>query len=167
MLVLHEDDWRQCEFVAVDQSQDIATELSGIRRIHAQDAAAVGWSNVHVRERIIRPLPVGATWSSVADRLGPCERIGGVAFGQAANSVANAVGARLPEDVVVWGVEEGGELCVLCVENLDGASASTIAALKRIADGLSLALIHWCRCQVYCRDFAIDHAAGAIWESDE
>lgn len=41
-----------------------------------------------------------------------------------------------------WGTEEADVLSALCVDNLDNASPSSIAALKRVADGLSLALIH-------------------------
>jgi hypothetical protein len=165
IVILHEDDWRKCEFVASSQSDDISVELSGIRQIHSDEAAAVGWRKVHVRERIARPLPVGTTWSKVAGFLGDFEHIGGVAFGERENTAANAVGARLSDGVVVWSVEEHGQLRVLCVENLDDASVSTVAALKRVADGLSCALIHWCRCEAYCHDVAIDYVAGTLWES--
>jgi hypothetical protein len=165
VIVLHEDDWRQCEFVACSQSAEISAELSGIRQIHSDAAAAGAWRKIHVRERIAHPLPAGARWSKIAELLGPFEHISGIAFGQRENTVAKTVGARLPDDVVVWGIEDSGELSVLCVENLDRASASTAAALRRVADDLSLALIHWCRCQVYCRDVVIDNVAGAIWTS--
>lgn len=165
VVVLHEDDWRQCEFVASSQSDDISLELSGIRKIHSDEAAAVGWRKIHVRERIARPLPVGTTWSTVAGFLGDFGPIDGIAFGQRENTVANVVGARLPDGVVLWSVEEAGQISMLCVENLDGASVSTVTALKRVAGGLSCALIHWCRCQVYCRDVAIDHVAGTLWDT--
>ena len=73
----------------------------------------------------------------------------------------SAVAARLSDGVVIWGVDEGEELSVLCVENLDGASASTIAALKRIADRLSLALIHWCRCRPIARTQRLTKQSGS------
>ena len=106
VVILDEDDWRQCEFVASNHSDDISVELSGIRQIHSDEAAEVGWRKVHVRERIARPLPVGTNWSTVAGFLGDFEHIGGVAFGQRENIVANAIGARLPDGVIVWSVEE-------------------------------------------------------------
>jgi hypothetical protein len=137
----------------------------GIRHIHSDAAAAVGWRKIHVRERIAHPLRAGTKWSKVAELLGPFEHIGGIAFGTKENAVAKTVGARLPDNVVVWGIETTDELSVLCVENLAGASASTATALKRVADGLSLALIHWCRCQVYCRDVVINNVVGPIWNT--
>jgi len=163
VFILLEDDWRQCEFVASTQRDLISAELSEIREVHAREAAAVGWRKIHVRERIVQPLPVGTTWLNVAGLLSDFEHVGGIAFGQRENTVANAVAARLLDGVIVWGVEEAGQLDVLCVENLDDASVSTVAALKRIADGLSCALVQWCRCQVYCRDVAFDPVAGRLW----
>lgn len=165
VVILHEDDWRQCGFVASHQSDSIASELSAILWIHSDEAATVGWRKIHVRERIAHPLPIGTTWAKVTELLGDFDNVAGVAFGKRENIVVDAVGARLPDGVVVWSVEEAGMLSVLCVENLDGASKSTIAALERVADGLSSALVNWCRCQVYCRDVAIAHAAGTPWKT--
>jgi hypothetical protein len=163
VIVLHEDDWRQCELIACRHREDIAAELQAIREICATAAAAVGWRKIHVRERISRPLPSGLTWSSVAERLGPFEPLGGVAFGQRHNTVTGAVAARLPDDVVLWGIEDTGALRVLCIENPDSATGSTIAALQRVADELSLCLVHWCRCQVYSRGGFSDPAAAPLW----
>lgn len=159
VVILHEDDWRQCEFVSTDQSGEISRELAEIRRIQAEEAAEVGWRKLHVRERITHPLPAGVTWSRVSELLGAVGPLGGVSFGQG-NAVANAVGARFPDGVVVWGGVDAGSLSVLCVEKSEAASVATIAALERVADGLSCALVNWCRCQVYCRDVAIEHATG-------
>jgi len=80
------------------------------------------------------------------------------------NSVRGAVAARLDGQVVVWGTEEAGGLTALCVENLDGATETTVAALKRVADGLSLGLVHWCRCQVYSSSGgAMTNSTGTPW----
>lgn len=165
VVVLHEDDWRQCEFVDVGQREDIAAELSSIRHIHAVAAAAVGWREIHVRERIRLPLPSGIPWTAIVEQLGAYEQVGGIAFQDGAQPVLGAVAARLPHNVIVWGVEESGALTVLCVENLETASHATIAALKRIADSCALALIHWCRCQVYSPvGTPIANARGAPWD---
>lgn len=166
-VVLHEDDWRQCEFVSICQSNDISAEIADIRKIHSEATAAVGWRNIHVRERIVQPLPAGIAWSRISGLLGKTENIGGIAFGRSENSVANALGVRFSDGVIIWGVQENGSLGALCVENLDRASDTTVAALKRVADGLSIALINWCRCQFYCRDMIIERAAGTLWETEK
>jgi hypothetical protein len=165
VIVLHEDDWRQCEFVADSLHEDISAELSSIRRIHAVAATGLGWREVHVRERIVRPLSRGTTWSAVAAHLGELEPVDGVAFGDRARPVLGAVATRLPDNVILWGVEDGRELAVLCVENLETASRTTIGALKRVADTFSLTLIHWCRCQAYSANSEpIVNAVGTPWD---
>jgi len=164
LLVLHEDDWRQHELVARALHPEIAEELAAIRRIHAEASAQVGWREIHVRERIERPLPPGLTWQDVAGRLGPHEALDGVAFGGRDRPVRGAVGARLPDEVVLWGVEQGGELTVLCVERLGSATETTVSRLKRIADALDLALVSWCRCQVYAPGLVFEPAVGEPWD---
>jgi hypothetical protein len=164
IIVLHEDDWRQCEFVANSLHDAIDADLSGVRRIHLEAAVKVGWREIHVREKIQEPLPPGIRWAKAADLLGDFVRIDAVAFGNKANSVRGAVAARLDGQVVVWGIEEARGLTALCVENLDGATETTVAALKRVADGLSLGLVHWCRCQVYSSSgSAMKNATGTPW----
>jgi hypothetical protein len=114
------------------------------------------------RQRITDPLPRGVSWSEVARLLGAGDPVGGIVFG-GSHLVDRAIGIRLPNDVVVWGVEDAGNLAVLCVENIDSATSSTVNALERVADELSLALVNWCRCAVYCRDKRIANAMGTPW----
>jgi len=164
IVTLHEDDWRQCEFVADGLRQDISVELAGVRRIHAEAAASPGWREIHVRERIAQPIPRGTSWMKVKGLLGEAGPIDGIAFGDRANRVTGAVAVRLPDSVVVWGVEDAGGLQVLCVEKLDTAMAATVAALQRVAAGLSLTLVNWCRCQAYSgSSIGIEGAVGTPW----
>lgn len=146
-LVLHEDDWRQCELVSTDLAADVSAELASIRRIHATAAEKVGWRELHVRERISHPLPRGTKWQALVPRLGDFAPMTGVSLG--GGLVVDAVAGRFSDGVVVWGVEAAGELTVLCLENIDAASSATAAALMRIADERSFILVRWCRCQAY------------------
>jgi hypothetical protein len=52
---LHEDDWRQWEFVAGGLSADIEAELEAVRAIRAQ-AVGIGFKTCHLRQRIPDPL---------------------------------------------------------------------------------------------------------------
>jgi len=166
VVVLHEDDWRQCEYVASAAGQDISEELSAVREIHRTARAEIGWRKVHVRERIVRPLQSGISWTDVVAQFRELEPVGGVAFGDRASAVSNAVAARLPADVAIWGVEEGGELAVLCVEGIETAAEATVEGLKRVADAHSLVLVHWCRCQAYfSAQIQVANAIGLPWQS--
>src|SRR5262249_38241347 len=61
VVILHEDDWRQCELISNSHSGDISAELAAIRHIRAEEAATAGWRKIHLREGITHPLPVGTT----------------------------------------------------------------------------------------------------------
>lgn len=163
--VLHEDDWRQCELVALDHAQAISAELEAIQQIYATASADAGWRRLHVRERIPHPLPRGLSWKEVTARLGPCHSLGGVAFGDGRRPVKDAVAVTLRNGVVLWGIEAAGELTVLNVHNGAGASPSTVAALKRVADELSLFLVDWCRCRVHGPGGrTLDGTLGGPWD---
>lgn len=149
--VLHEDDWRQCEFVDIDHAALITRELAAIRRIHEVASTAVGWREIHVRGLIDSPLPHGINWSKVRELLGSAADIGGVAFGDASRPVEHARAARFEDGVVVWGVESTTGLSVLCVENVADATRESSTALTRISDSLSLACVRWARVGRTCQ----------------
>jgi hypothetical protein len=160
ILLLHEDDWRQVEFVAAGLAGPIEGELLAIRSIHADHYVEVGWNKIHVRSEIPNPLPPGIRWAEVAGLLGDFAALRGVAFGDPGSQVIGAVGARLADGVVVWGVERDGNLEVLCTENLSESSPATKAALRRVAQQISLCLVDWCHCQVHSPAHQIANAAG-------
>lgn len=166
--VLHEDDWRQCEFVSVRHARDLSMELAAIRHIHATAAAVVGWREIHVRERVPFPLAAGTRWADVAEQLAPLDPGPRITLGDARHAISYAVAGQFGDGVVVWGVETAGELSVLCVENVETASEATIARLKRVSDALSLVFVHWCRCQVYAPGGGtFDGAEGNPWDRRE
>jgi hypothetical protein len=163
--VLHEDDWRQCEYVAVADAGEISRELEAVRRIHATASTAHGWREIHVRKRIPSPLAPGMLWNDVVSQLGPVDLEQRVALGDASHAVSGAVAARFDDGVILWGVEAAGELTVLCVEKIESASVPTIEALQRVANAHSLVLVHWCRCQAYApAGRELENASGNPWE---
>ncbi len=164
--VLHEDDFRQCEMVATAHLPSITAELMAIQEIYASAAEeGVGFRKIHVRERIPRPLPGGLRWSDVTSRLGQHHPLGGIAFGDERHLVRGARAVTMRSGVAIWGAEVGGQLGFLCLENAGAASPETVASLKRLADDLSLILVDWCRCRVYCPGGGhVEGALGDPWD---
>ncbi len=148
--VLHEDDFRQCEFVALAHAEAIAAEFAAIQDIFTNASAEAGFHKLHVRERIPNPLPPGITWKSVTSHLGRVDRLGGVAFGDGRQLVTGAVAGTLRNGLVLWGVEADRALRFLCIQNGGSASQTTIEALRNVANSLSLVIVDWCRCRVVC-----------------
>jgi hypothetical protein len=65
-LVLHEDDWRQCEFVSTQHVEAINKELLAIRQIRMENSnpsGKGGWNKVHSRKLIKNPLLPPFNWS--------------------------------------------------------------------------------------------------------
>jgi hypothetical protein len=163
--VFHEDDWRQCEFISVRYAGEISAELAAIRHVHSAARSGSGWREIHVRDRIVSPLAAGTHWHDVMKHLGRLDPGPRIALGDARHTVSGSVATQFGDGVVVWGVETAGNLSVLCVENVQTASAETIAGLRRVADALSLVLVHWCRCQSFSPGgAALDGAKGAPWD---
>lgn len=176
--VLHEDDWRQCEFVTVNHETDISAELSDIRSIHVNSTTTSGgWKAIHVRKRIANPLPEKITWHMVTACIAcPITPIPSIAFSasgwsgagptaKTVDRVRNAVVAQFDDGVLIWGNDTAGELSTLCVENIEKASPKTIQALQQLSDTLSLVFVHWCRCQAYApRGAKVINAEGNPWD---
>lgn len=163
IIVLHEDDFRQCEYVALTHAADIAADLEAIQTIFETASAGAGWSKMHVRTRIENPLPSGLTWKDVTSRLGRIDPIAAVALGEPRRVIRGARAASMRNGIVLWTVEQRGELGCLCLHNPALAAPSTVAALKRLADELSLALVDWCRMRVYASGQTITGSLGDPW----
>ena len=56
VLELHEDDWRQVEFVSIVLRDDIEADLASVREIYEQHRKGPGFDQIHVRKRITQPL---------------------------------------------------------------------------------------------------------------
>ncbi len=55
-LVVHEDDWRQIEFVSMSHLPGIRSELSAIERVYQECREGAGFRRIHPREEIGAPL---------------------------------------------------------------------------------------------------------------
>ncbi len=167
LLSLHEDDWRQSEFVAASLEHLIAAELLDIQRIHAEESASVGWRRLHVRKRIPEPLPAGVAWEAAQRTLGVRATEHTVAIG--GNVVRDGVALPFANGVTLWGVQRKGHAVALCIENVSAASATTVASLKRLADEFDLIIVNWCKCECYCpggRSMRLGDTDGAsLWRT--
>jgi hypothetical protein len=134
---LHEDDWRQWEFVARRLSADIEAELEAVRAVRSQ-AVGVGFKTCHLRQRIPDPLAgIDLRESEVASAM--------EAAGAARTDVA--VGCRRVEGGfafqwpggTVYGTEDRGRVTCLAITDRPEP------ALLNLAISLDLVLVDWVR----------------------
>ena len=126
LLVVHEDDWRQCELVCRHHAGQIEAELAQVRRIHETEGQGGAFRKCHVRSTI--PLPLdGASLSLAALRgaLRAEKAYAGVAFNHVAAVVKRGFAFRCAHGFDVWGqLGEGGDVAFACLPHLDTVLAA-------------------------------------------
>jgi hypothetical protein len=133
---LHEDDWRQREFVATSFQAEIASEFDMIRAARAS-RIGVGYERLHVRDQIPEPLagvavPIAAVRSALGD---PARRDVAVGGGLVVGGYAFAVALG-----VVYGREVEGRVVALAL-----AEDADPQALAGLAADHDLVLVDWLR----------------------
>jgi hypothetical protein len=145
-LELHEDDWRQVEFVSRDRRSALEEELAAIERVyesHSQRDAqgrVFGFREIHVRR--IEPLTQPVPWSALRALLpAPDIEYGAVSFRDHAGAVAGSF--ALGYGPLSWyGLNDDGAVPVLALRYSGRPSMATVADVLRAFD---LLLVDWCR----------------------
>ena len=152
MLELHEDDWRQVEFVSLPLQDSVEVDLRAIDRIHREQREGRAFKALHVRKEV--PQPLEGTWFSVGELRtalgeGTLWR-GGVCLRGTSGQVAGGFAARLPSGLEVYGFEHEGRVRTLGLEwNTLGSARETDARLlAAFATPRQLLLVDWCRVEM-------------------
>jgi hypothetical protein len=143
---MHEDDWRQFEFVSASYRAEISGELEAIDRIWKEKSVPLGdqgtaFRSVHVRKRIAKPIDLPMSVSEFEGLLGG--RACPMAFGS--DKVLRDVHAvRLP-NVVIYAVIEGDRIATLGIEPVDrfAITGDTADRIERLLIEHDLRLVHW------------------------
>jgi hypothetical protein len=141
---LHEDDWRQIEFVPLTNRAHIDKELNALASFKQQHRSGPGWTNVYVRREHPTPLaavglrfanmprlPVSAVW------LGPAPPSGGLVKGGFALSDStnwSLYGQRSPD---------GRVLQLSLLHSASAMSAAMAEILSRLSLDLRLIVVDW------------------------
>jgi hypothetical protein len=167
VLELHEDDWRQVEWVTDSLTEAIEKELESIREVYDRNGAELALENgrvgmafkkVHVRERI--PVPMQSTQVALSDLLaaaGPRATIlDGVSWMGVAGLTADAFAVRLISSIEIYGLSRGGRVEVACFHNrrVNNVPTEDVHNIATFARANGLVLIDWCRMiKVECEDY--------------
>lgn len=148
-LYIHEDDWRQIEFIADAFSQEIDQEIADIQKIWNSQQNGPGFKKVHVRKRIPEPLENGSLkLADLSETVPPQKRFQAVGFLRKPGSIAQSFAWSVCDDFFLWGVTdaEGGvlRLCLLGFPPADRVTEIS-AALGALAEQHHLHCVDWCR----------------------
>jgi hypothetical protein len=154
--LLHEDDWRQFEFVSRQFSAESDAEIAAVRRIHEQERQSAGWRKLHVRRRPDPPIISPLTRDQLAYAFGGLyfRRVG---LRGAGSPIVSGFSFRAADGLECYGAEEEGRVVVLGVvqELLAPPPTRSADALAQIAREFDLDLVNWCRCERASPDTAL------------
>ena len=146
---IHEDDWRQIEFVAQVYKQEIASEFDDIRKIYSDRKPKGGFTRVHIRKRI--PSPLGNKAISLTDlrqALPPKHQYKAVGVQRSLGTFQKSFAWDVDEGVTLWGTTtDGDRIRIFCisVRARHPHSPDVTTALARFCSERNLYLIDWCR----------------------
>jgi hypothetical protein len=151
-LELHEDDWRQVEWVAASQWPSIEAEFAAIRDIYEHHRIESGFKEIHVRERL--PAPLSTATISFQDFLaiaGPhATRFDGISWSGLAGITADSFAFKLLSSIEIYGISRGSSVSAAAFQNTRTNNVATddFQNLATFAARHNLLLVDWCRTQI-------------------
>ncbi len=147
-LVLHEDDWRQFEFVSSEVKQETSSEIAAVQRIHENKSTGSGWRNIHVRKFPVSPIPNAIPLADVKQILGVETESNGIAYRETSVQILSGFSFATTDGQVLYGLTERGMVSVLGLArvSLPHPPKHAIATLNTLASDYGLELVHWCKC---------------------
>lgn len=150
---LHEDDWRQIEWIDARYGPAISDEFAAIRQIFAEqrDSASGAFRAVHLRQAIPVAIPEGLALTTLQQALPP-ESAEAAEFGYRLGYLDQPGsipgGFALPAGpVIVYGQAEAGRIHTLGLAPSDTPGPIEAALAERLAtimQGAGLVLVDWC-----------------------
>jgi hypothetical protein len=168
VIEIHEDDWRQIEWVSASFSDAAASDLDAIRLIYEHHRAEYGFRQLHLRRAI--PVPLEDRQLRLEDlraALGPHARwLVGFAYRGVAGIIESSFAVRLISSIEMYGVAPEGLVQALCFANTatNNAPRPDVENLARLAATHDLILADWCAA-ARIRPSAEDYANYFIRES--
>jgi len=146
--VLREDDWRQFEFIDQQNESFINDEFDDIQSIYENHREGAGFSNLHLRQKIVSPLEKARLTISVLEKsFDLSSNYSGVAFNNSAATIVGGFALETDSGWLLWGqVSDSGIITALNLAQTKELNIVTVA--KKIDNFLEkneLYLVDWPR----------------------
>jgi hypothetical protein len=147
-LVLHEDDWRQIEFVAFEDSAYILQQLAALRQFKVDAKVGLGYKGVSVRKDHPHELPtLGLSFEQLRNSLVPTSKQGKLflSSGELQQEVEGGFSFRLPDGNAIYGYSVHGVVAALGLEPAwrTDANDATAQAIATIGNSAKVLLVDW------------------------
>lgn len=148
LFVVHEDDWRQVEFVSRTQEDTVRREFKEIRNIvENQSDGAGGFKRIHVRKLATPLAGAGLNTNSVKEIFSIHNHYDGVVISGYSGRVENGFALDVGASGVLWGETDGrGGLLCLNLATVDGPGTPVAAMTGDLSDFCAkhrLLLVNW------------------------
>jgi len=146
VLELHEDDWRQIEFVPIAERGLTDECLKGIAEIWEKQRQGPGFKTCYPREVTYSPLriPLAELRLAAGARATWLEGIG---IQRSAGLVPGGFALQMLSSVALYGQVQGDVVVRLCVHNRwrNNVGAEDLEGLEALAERHGLEVVDWCR----------------------
>ena len=148
MLVIHEDDWRQVEFILEKLAADVEKEILSIRSIYETKRKGVGFTGLHVRKLIEQPIDEDALpYDAVKKHFTISKEFGG--FGSQADGqmgiAENGFAFETTDRHRFFGIlNQKRNVIFLCMVGTDGFNEKCRDLMK----SFHLLGVNWCKGEV-------------------
>lgn len=153
-LLLHEDAWRQVEFVASSQSTEVRQQLAIIATILKDGKVGTGFGDLYPRQGSHQPVASADLSLDRLRQMFPSSKESRVAFETSSQTVDRSFALFVTPDWGLYGLTNSSDTVeVLAVARLrpeksSGDSARRAQeALQALASELDLSLVDWCIAQ--------------------
>jgi hypothetical protein len=148
MLVIHEDDWRQIEFVSEKLTSDVEKEIQSIRSIYETKRKGMGFTGVHIRKLIEQPIDEDTLpYDAVKKHFTITKEFGGFG-GQADGQMGiaeNGFAFETTDGHRFFGIlSQKRNVVFLCMAGADGFNEEC----KDLMKSFHLLCVDWCKGQV-------------------
>jgi hypothetical protein len=146
MLVIHEDDWRQVEFISEKLLEDVKTEVNSIKSIYETKRKGVGFSGMHIRKLTEVPIEDGLIpYTELKNHLDIGKEYSGFGISSCMAVAEHSFAFETHDGLQFYGVlSEKGNVVFLCLTNSDGI----VAKCGEIIKAFHLIGVDWCRYQI-------------------
>lgn len=168
VFALHEDDWRQVEFISHDYKNNIEQEFACIERIFREASKETGsfraFTELHVRSLIPQPITGPIALDQLAALLPPeSSAYEGIAY-QRQEGLLEGGFAWQASPLVLYGQQSDGLVTALGVQIAGGASPISpdfVMALAAFMAAHRLSLVDWCNTALVTAE-ALQHYFNAL-----
>jgi len=146
-LTIHEDDWRQIEFISMSHLPGIRSEMSAVERVYQECRQGAGFRRIHVREEIGAPLfDTLLDLRKARKELGDRKMLKGFSLGDNRRLAADSFAFETDLGMTFFGLATNHTATVLCC-SVHTPPQDPDEAAKRIAAFTArhrLVYVDWC-----------------------